>query len=87
MLYPTVLRAQPDYQVFTKAAPDDSAIAPRNRTPLTELQQFRSLTYDKSKTEVRVAERLAAQPQFQRLFRFVPSGVTFARFKIRGKQV
>jgi hypothetical protein len=84
MLYPTELRAQLDYQTLTKAAPDVSGIVPRNRAPLQRRMPIPFCLICRKQNK-RPGVRHSSQ--FQRLYRFVPSGMIFARFKIRGKQV
>ena len=43
MLYPTELRAQPENQALASAGLNGRQIVPRNRTPLNEEHEIRSL--------------------------------------------
>jgi hypothetical protein len=86
MLYPTELRAQLEDQALTDAVSSVSPIVPHNRTPLNNEREIRSYEYGENERQIDQPD-LWETTRYRNLFRYVPSGNMFARFKIRGKQV
>jgi hypothetical protein len=82
MLYPTELRAHTDYQALASPVFGASQIVPRST------KHVNSVLPSMTKTEQKIDKPSVWEPtRYTNLFRYVPSGMIFARFKIQGKQV
>jgi hypothetical protein len=85
MLYPTELRAHTENQALRSAVFTHSKLLSEMALRFNEERQIRFSNYSESGTteRIHVCEKLKVREPFL----YVPLGMIFARFKIRGKQV